>query len=104
MTGHESLGYFARRYDLTLVGAIIPNLSTQAEASASQLASLVKLVKANGVKVVFTELGTPPAIAQALARDAGAKAVELRTHSLAPGGTYFSFIRDLAGAITSNLR
>jgi zinc/manganese transport system substrate-binding protein len=104
VTGHQSLGYFAQRYGFQLVGAIIPNLSTQAEASASQLAALVKRIKDNHVSVVFTELGTPPAIAQALARDAGAKAVELRTHSLAAGGTYFSFIRDLAGAISGNLR
>jgi zinc/manganese transport system substrate-binding protein len=60
VTGHESLGYFAQRYDFKLVGAIIPSLTSQAEVSAADLATLKQLIEANQVKAIFTELGTPP--------------------------------------------
>ncbi len=103
VTGHESLGYFAQRYGFRLVGAVIPSLSSQAEASAARLAELSKLIKDNGVKVVFTELGTPPAIVDALAKQAGVKAVEIGTHSLPAGGDYFTFMRNLAAVIVQNL-
>jgi zinc/manganese transport system substrate-binding protein len=104
VTGHESLGYFARRYRFTLVGAVIPSLSSQAEASASQMAALAKLIRANGVKVVFTELGTPPAVVDALAKQAGARAVPLATHSLPEGGDYFAYMRNLTDTIVSALK
>ena len=104
VTGHESMGYYAQRYGFKLVGAIIPSLSTQAEVSASQMAALKKLIQANGVKVVFTELGTPAAVADALALEAGVKTVSLTTHSLPVGGTYFSFMENLTRTITESLR
>ena len=34
VTTHDALGYYARRYGLRVVGAVIPSLSTQAQASA----------------------------------------------------------------------
>ena len=40
VTGHESMGYFADRYDFELIGALIPSLSSQARSSASNLAAL----------------------------------------------------------------
>jgi zinc/manganese transport system substrate-binding protein len=104
VTGHESLGYYAQRYGFKLVGAIVPSLSSQAEASASQMAELKKLIVANKVKVVFTELGTAPAVVQSLATEAGVKAVALTTHSLPAGGDYFQFMRALTDAIVTNLR
>ena len=41
VTGHESLGYFATRYGFTLVGAIVPSLTSQAEVSAVPIGSSV---------------------------------------------------------------
>jgi zinc/manganese transport system substrate-binding protein len=104
VTGHESMGYYARRYGFTLVGAIIPSLTTQAEVSAADMAVLKKLIVKNGVKVVFTELGTPEAVVNALAKDAGVKAVTLATHSLPSDGSYFTFQRNLTGAIVDGLK
>jgi len=104
VTGHESMGYYAQRYGFKLVGAIIPSLTTQAEVSASDLAALKKLIAANKVKVVFTELGTPVAVERALARDAGVKAVSLTTHSLPEDGSYFTFQRNLTALIVGSLK
>lgn len=104
VTGHESLGYFAQRYTFRLSGAIIPNLSTQAGVSAADMAALSSLVKQSGVKVVFTEIGTPPKVAEALASEAKVKLVELSTHALPPDGSYFTFIQTLADDIIGGLR
>jgi zinc/manganese transport system substrate-binding protein len=103
VTGHESMGYFAQRYGFRLVGAVVPSLSSQAESSAAGLAALKALIAANGVRVVFTELGGNPKVAQALASDARAEAVPLTTHSLPPDGSYPGFIRLLAATITGAL-
>jgi zinc/manganese transport system substrate-binding protein len=103
VTGHESMGYFAQRYGFKLVGAIVPSLSSQAESSAAELAALKALIAAKGVSVIFTEAGTSPAVAAALAREAKVEAVSLNTHALPEGGGYAEFIRGLASTITQSL-
>ena len=37
VTTHDALGYYARRYGLEVIGAVIPSLSTQAQASAGEV-------------------------------------------------------------------
>jgi zinc/manganese transport system substrate-binding protein len=104
VTGHDSLGYFAQRYGFRLVGAIIPSLTSQAEVSAADLASLKILIQENQVKAIFSELGTPAAISDAIGRETGVKVVELATHILPSDGSYFTFMRNLAQTIVENLR
>ena len=104
VTGHESMGYFAQRYGFKLVGVIIPSLSTQAEVSAEDLAALKKAIEDNHVKAIFTELGTSPAVAKAIGDETGVKVVELTTHVLPSDGSYFTFLRNIAGVITNALR
>lgn len=104
VTGHESLGYFAQRYGLTLIGAIIPSLSTSSEASAADLATLAGKIRAAGVPAIFTELGTSPAVADAIGQETGARVVQLTTHALPPDGTYATFITTIATLIADNLR
>ena len=104
VTGHESMGYFAQRFGFKLVGAIIPSITTQAEVSASDLAALKKLIQDNQVKAIFTELGTPPAVAEAIGKETGVKVVELTTHSLPSDGSYFTFLRNLAQVIVDGLK
>lgn len=104
VTGHESMGYFARRYGFKLVGAIIPGLSTQAQVSAAELAALKKLIAENRVRAIFTEFGTSPAVARAIGDETGVKVVELATHTLPGDGSYFTFLRNIAGVITGALK
>jgi zinc/manganese transport system substrate-binding protein len=104
VTGHESLGYFAQRYGFKLVGAVIPSMTTEAEGSAANLEALKQLIAQNHVSVVFTELGTPPRIVEALARETKVKAVSLTTHNLPADATYFGFERGLAGTILDALQ
>ena len=104
VTGHESMGYFAQRYGFKLVGVIIPSLSTQADVSAANLAALKKAIEDNQVKAIFTEFGTSPAVAKAIGDETGVKVVELTTHALPSDGSYFTFLRNVAGVITNALK
>ena len=88
VTHHDSLGYFARRYGLTVVGAVMPGLSTEREPSARELATLVGNVKKSGAKVIFTENTVNARLAQTLARETGARiAPPLYTDALGPAGS-----------------
>ena len=103
VTGHESLGYFADRYGFTVIAAVVPGTSSQAETSAAQLAALRDAVRAAGVGVIFTEVGTPPAVAATVARETGARLVEVPTHTLPADNTYRSFVATLAATVVDAL-
>ena len=104
VTGHESLGYFAQRYGFKLTGALIPSTTSQAEVSAGDLAALKRQIQESQVKAVFTELGTPSAVAAAIGGETGARVVEVATHVVPDDGSYFTFMRNLAATITTNLK
>ena len=103
VTGHDSLGYFAARYGCTVVGAVIPGFSTAAEASAGSLADLKVVAKENGVKAIFTELGTPADVVDQIAKEVGVDVVELSTHVLPENGGYDDMMTQLATAIAGGL-
>jgi zinc/manganese transport system substrate-binding protein len=104
VTGHESMGYFAQRYKLKLVGVIVPSLSSQAGVAAADISALVKNVEDNKVKAIFTELGTSPAVARIISDETGVKVVELTTHALPSDGSYSSFLKNIANIIANNLK
>jgi zinc/manganese transport system substrate-binding protein len=103
VTGHESLGYFADRYGFTVLGSIVPGLSSQAEPSAGDLAALTRAIRAAGVPAIFVELGTSPQVAEVVGADTGVRVVELSTHVLPPDGSYVTFMRNLATQIATSL-
>lgn len=99
VSGHESMGYFADRYDLEVVGVLLPSLSSQAEASAGNLADLRERIDEEGISVIFNETGTPPGVADAIARETGARVVEIATHTLPDDGSYETFIVGVADTV-----
>lgn len=103
VTGHESMGYFADQYGFELVGAVIPGLSSQGEVSARELAELAEQIRAQGVTVIFTEIGTPQSVVEAIAGETGASVVELPSHNLPEDGSYATFVLDIANAVASAL-
>jgi len=104
VSGHDELGYFADHYGCTVVGAIIPGLSTTSEGTAKQLAVLKDLAVANSVKAIFTGLGTPQNVADQLANELNIKAVTLSTHYLHDAANYREFMLNLANQIVEALR
>ncbi len=55
VTDHDAFDYLAARYDIEVVGAVIPATTTEAQASAGELAELRDLIEAEGVRAVFPE-------------------------------------------------
>lgn len=104
VTNHDAFGYFADRYDIDLVGTVIPSLSTQSQASAGEVTDLVKTIKAEGVKTIYAENTVNPKLEQAIADRAGAKVgPQLWSDSLGPkgstGATYLDMLRFNAGTL-----
>src|SRR4029077_9619165 len=88
VSDHDAFGYFAARYGIAVVGAVIPSQSTQAQASAADIADLVRLVRREGVRAVFPESSLSPKLAQQIARETGARADSSRYgDALGPGGS-----------------
>jgi zinc/manganese transport system substrate-binding protein len=73
VTTHDSLAYFARRYGVQVVGAVIPSLSTQAQPSGRDTERLVEQVRRENVQAIFPESPLNPRLERALAREAGVK-------------------------------
>lgn len=92
VTGHEALGYFADRYGCEVIGAVIPSLTTSAEASARQIAALKQLIAEHDVKAIFTDLGTPTKVAEQVAKETGVPVVEISTHVMGDNDTYAAFV------------
>lgn len=88
VTDHDAFGYFAARYGLDVVGAVIPSQTTGAQASAGELARLTKLIRAEDVKAVFPESSVNAKLARAIARQTGADATStLYGDTLGPKGS-----------------
>ncbi|MCS7221176.1 MAG: metal ABC transporter substrate-binding protein [Anaerolineae bacterium] len=98
VTNHESFGYFADRYGFTIVGTVIPSVSTGASPSAQEMAALIERIKETGAPAIFLETGGNPRLARQIAQEAGVKVVtELFTHSITdasgPAPTYIEMMR-----------
>jgi ABC-type Zn uptake system ZnuABC Zn-binding protein ZnuA len=104
VTDHDAFNYFARRYAITVIGAVIPSQTTRAQASAGEVAALVKTIRREHVKAVFPETSVNAKLAKAIARASGASAdYTLYGDTLgpkgSPGATYLSMERANADAM-----
>ena len=88
VTDHDAFGYFAHRYGIDVVGAVIPSQTTQAQASAKDVSALIDLIEREGVKAVFPESSLSASVAEAIARQTGASSdYELFGDTLGPEGS-----------------
>jgi zinc/manganese transport system substrate-binding protein len=103
VTGHGALGYFADRYDFAIVGTVVPGLSSSDEPSAREVAQLVEAVREAGATAVFSDVGTPDAVARVVADEAGAQIIEVQVAQLPEGGGYAELLRELADVVGAAL-
>ncbi|MEN9804931.1 MAG: hypothetical protein RIS41_1778 [Actinomycetota bacterium] len=103
VTGHVSLAYFAAHYDFELLGSVVPSLSTSAEATAANLAELKAVIAAEGVSVIFAELGAPDEVVGALSEETGVRVVVVSSHLVPDDNTYRSFLLRLASEVRDAL-
>lgn len=108
VSDHDTFGYFADRYGLELIGAVIPNFSTNAEPSAQEVARLQQTIADYGVKAIFVGSTVNPVLAERMAEDTGVQLVPLYTGSLGQPGsgaeTYLDYIRYNTTAIVQALK
>jgi len=74
VTDHDAFGYFARRYGIDVVGAVIPSQTTQAQPSAKDLSALAALIEREHVAAIFPESSLSAKVAEAIAAQTGASA------------------------------
>jgi zinc/manganese transport system substrate-binding protein len=109
ITSHAAFGYFAERYDLEVIGVLVPGGATQAQPDPRLLAQLAAVMRAGGVPAVFGETTLPTNLADALANEVGGEVriAVLYTGSLgAPGSgadTYIGMLRTDAELIADAL-
>jgi ABC-type Zn uptake system ZnuABC Zn-binding protein ZnuA len=72
VTSHDAFGYFARAYDLTQVGTVLPSVTTETEPSARQIQRLVDEIRRTGVRAIFTEEAVDARLERRVAQEAGA--------------------------------
>ncbi len=72
VTDHDAFGYFAHRYGIDVVGAVIPSQTTQAQPSAKDLSELAETIEEEGVAAIFPESSLSPKVAEAIASQTGA--------------------------------
>lgn len=89
VTNHDAFGYLADRYDLEVVGTVIPSGSTLAEPSAAELAELAEVIRDRDVPAIFAETTDATSLADALAAEVGGEVevVELFSDSLGDTGS-----------------
>jgi ABC-type Zn uptake system ZnuABC Zn-binding protein ZnuA len=104
VTSHDAFNYFAKRYGVQVVGAILPSQSTAAQPSAGDIARLVNQIKREHVKAVFYESSVNPKLGKAVAAQTGAIGnLRLYGDTLgpkgSPGATYLGMERANADAM-----
>lgn len=108
VTTHDALGYYADRYGLEVVGALIPSLSSQAQPSAKDTNDLVEQIERLDVRAIFPESSLNPKLEEAVARETGAQVGEaLYADTLgpdgSPGATYLGSMEANTEAIAAGL-
>jgi zinc/manganese transport system substrate-binding protein/manganese/iron transport system substrate-binding protein len=108
VTTHDALAYYAARYDVEVVGTVIPSLSTDGQASAGELSALVDTIRAEEVEAIFAESSVDAKVERAVAAEAGATVGKaLWADTLGPegsdGATYLDSIAANTRALVEGL-
>ena len=107
LTGHETLAYFAAAYDFEILSAVLPSLTTTVEPSASDVAQIIDLIRAENVPALFAEQALNQNIVQAIQAETGIAIVPLQAERLTeddgPAPTYLDYLRYNVGQIVNAL-
>jgi len=108
ITTHDAFGYFAAAYGFQFIAP--QGVSTESEASAKDVAAIIRQIRAEKIPAVFLENVSDPRLMERITRETGAK-IGGRLYSDAlsgqdgPAGTYIDMmrnnIRELSAALSS---
>lgn len=96
ITSHDAFGYFVKAYGIAFIAP--QGVSTEAEASAKDVARIIRQVRAEKVPAVFLENVTNPRLAEQIARESGAKIggriySDALSDAAGPAGTYIAMMK-----------
>ena len=102
ITSHDAFGYFEHAYGLTFLAP--EGISTEAEASAADVAALIKQVREDKASAIFVENITNPRLVEQIAGETGIKiGGTLYSDALSkadgPASTYIDMMKNNIGTI-----
>jgi zinc/manganese transport system substrate-binding protein len=106
ITSHDAFGYFGAAYGLEIIAP--EGVSTESEASARDVAKIIRQIKAEHIPAVFIENITDHRLLDQIARETGAKiGGTLYSDALSgpdgPSPTYLDMFRHNVGTLTAAL-
>lgn len=109
VTNHDSLGYFAEQYGFTVIGTIVPGVSSGAAPSAQEIARLIDEINSTGAPAAFLNISDNPHLADQIAAETDLKVVadlyiETLSPSDGPAATYIDMIKYDVSKITDALK
>ncbi len=69
VTSHDAFGYFEGAYGVEFLAPV--GISTEGEASAADVARLIRQIRAGGITAIFVENVTDPSLVRQIARETG---------------------------------
>jgi zinc/manganese transport system substrate-binding protein len=106
ITSHDAFGYFQKAYGVTFVAP--QGVSTEAEASAKDVAKIIRQIRREKIPAVFLENVSDPRLLERIAKESGAR-IGGRLYSDAlsgadgPAGTYIDMMRHNIRALSAAL-
>jgi zinc/manganese transport system substrate-binding protein len=106
ITSHDAFGYFADAYGIEIIAP--EGVSTESEASAQDVARIIRQIRAEHIPAVFLENVTDRRLLDQISRETGAKiGGVLYSDALSdkdgPAPTYLDMFRNNAAALTAAL-
>ena len=106
ITSHDAFGYFGAAYGLKVIAP--EGVSTEAEASAKDVAKIIRQIRSEHIPAVFMENITDHRLLDQIAKETGAKiGGTLYTDALSPpdgpAPTYLDMFRNNVGALATAL-
>lgn len=92
VTDHASFGYFARDYDFTIKGTLLPGFSSNSDTTSKEIINLIKLINEEKIPAIFvgeTSGNDIIKLSDNIQAETGStlKIIPLKTGSLDPAGT-----------------
>lgn len=107
LTSHDAFGYFGDAYGVTFLSPL--GFSTEAEASAADVAQLIRQIKAEHVSAYFFENSGDPRLVKQIAEASGAQPggelyVEALSPADGPAATYAQMFKYNVDKLTAAMR
>ena len=105
VTMHDAFGYFARAYEIEIVGVAVA--SPGQDPSAKEIRALIDAIRAAGVTALFSEVQLPSEVLDQIAAETGATVLQdLYSDALgaSPADSYLGVMRTNADAILGAMR